>query len=206
MTQNLSVPNRPRVVVSDLPRPRELRPSHFTPDTFTGAPKPVQDDDKQRLGQALAAFGASLSGLASVAAARAMGLRARLAPALLDQGIPSSVEETLKLAYQGSPMFHAALENVRAAQAQASGRKSNFHPRVDLRASKAIGHNQNGVAGKRDEEVIELVLNYNLFKGGADHALVRQFSEKLEQAKDLRDKACRDDTRPLLRCSPRLLI
>ncbi|RAI33885.1 hypothetical protein [Rhodoplanes serenus] len=70
MTQNLSVPNRPRVVVSDLPRPRELRPSHFTLDTFTGAPRPILNDDKQRLGQALAAFGASLSGLASVAAAR----------------------------------------------------------------------------------------------------------------------------------------
>lgn len=115
-----------------------------------------------------------------------------IAPALLDQGIPANVQEALKLAYQGSPAFNAALENVRAAQAQASGRKSNFHPRVDLRASKEIGHNQNGVAGKRDDEVIELVLNYNLFKGGSDRALVRQFTEKLEQAKDLRDKACRD--------------
>ena len=115
-----------------------------------------------------------------------------IAPALLDQGIPPSVADALKLAYQGSPAFNAALENVRAAQAQASGRKSSFHPRVDLRASKDIGHNQNGVAGKRDDEVIELVLNYNLFKGGSDRAEVRQFSEKLEQAKDLRDKACRD--------------
>ena len=115
-----------------------------------------------------------------------------IAPALLDQGIPANVQEALKLAYQGSPAFNAALENVRAAQAQASGRKSNFHPRVDLRASKEIGHNQNGVAGKRDDEVIELVLNYNLFKGGSDRALVPQFTEKLEQAKDLRDKACRD--------------
>ncbi len=115
-----------------------------------------------------------------------------IAPALLDQGIPANVADALKLAYQGSPAFNAALENVRAAQAQASGRKSNFHPRVDLRASKEIGHNLNGIAGKRDDEVIELVLNYNLYKGGSDRALVRQFSEKLEQAKDLRDKTCRD--------------
>ncbi|MEW6119488.1 MAG: TolC family outer membrane protein [Pseudomonadota bacterium] len=115
-----------------------------------------------------------------------------IAPALLEQGIPPGVEEALKLAYQGSPAFNAALENVRAAQAQARGRKSNFHPRVDLRASKDIGYNMNGVEGKRDDEIIELVLNYNLFRGGSDSALVRQYNERLEQAKDLRDKACRD--------------
>ncbi len=40
-----------------------------------------------------------------------------IAPALLDQGIPPSVEEALKLAYQGSPAFNAAIENVRSAQA-----------------------------------------------------------------------------------------
>ena len=115
-----------------------------------------------------------------------------IAPALLDQGIPADVETTLKLAFQGSPVFQAALENVRAAQAQARNRQSNFHPRVDLRASKDISHNRNGVAGQRDDQVIELVLNYNLFRGGADRALVRQSAEKLEQAKHLRDKTCRD--------------
>jgi adhesin transport system outer membrane protein len=115
-----------------------------------------------------------------------------IVPELLRQGIPPSVEEALKLAYQGSPAFNAAIENVRAAQADASARQSNFHPRVDLRASKDVSFNSDGVEGRRDDQIIELVLNYNLFKGGSDRALVRQFNERLAQSKDLRDKACRD--------------
>lgn len=115
-----------------------------------------------------------------------------LMPELPRQGIPSGIEEALKLAYQGSPVFNAAIENVRAAQAEAHSRQANFHPRVDLRASKDIAYNNNGVSGNRDNQVIELVLNYNLFKGGSDQALSRQYAERLQVSKDLRDKACRD--------------
>lgn len=93
-----------------------------------------------------------------------------LAPELLKQGIPSSIEETLKLGYQDSPAFNAAIENVRAAQADARGRQANFQPRVDLRASQDVAYNDSGLAGRSDNQVIELVLNYNLFKGGADRA------------------------------------
>ena len=115
-----------------------------------------------------------------------------IAPELLKQGIPPTVEEALKLAYQGSPAFNAAIENVRAAQAEARGRQANFQPRVDLRASKDIAFNDNGVAGRRNDQVVELVLNFNLFKGGSDRALTRQYAERLAQSKDLRDKTCRD--------------
>ncbi len=115
-----------------------------------------------------------------------------IAPALIKQGIPPSVEEALKLAYQGSPAFNAAIENVRAAQAESNGRQANFMPRVDLRARTDVAFNDNGISGRRDEQVIELVLNYNLFKGGSDQALARQFVERLKQSKDIRDKACRD--------------
>jgi adhesin transport system outer membrane protein len=114
------------------------------------------------------------------------------APELLTQGIPPTVEEALKRAYQGSPAFNAAIENVRAAQAEARGRESNFHPRVELRASQGLAFNADGVSGRSDDQVVELVLNYNLFKGGSDRALTRQFAERLAQSKDLRDKACRD--------------
>lgn len=76
--------------------------------------------------------------------------------------------------------------------AEAHGRQANFLPRVDLRASNGIAYNENGITGRRDEQVIELVLNYNLFKGGSDQALSRQYVERLKQSKDLRDKTCRD--------------
>jgi outer membrane protein, adhesin transport system len=115
-----------------------------------------------------------------------------IAPELLRQGIPPNVEEALRFAYQGNPAFNAAIENVRSAQADARGRQSNFQPRVDLRASKDVAFNDSGVVGRRDDQIIELVLNYNLFKGGSDQALMRQYAERVSLSKDLREKACRD--------------
>lgn len=115
-----------------------------------------------------------------------------LAPGLLKQGIPPGIEDALKLAYQGSPAFNAAIENVRAAQAEANGRQANFQPRVDLRASQNLAYDQDGIEGRQHDQIVELVLNFNLFKGGSDRALVRQYTERLAQSKDLRDKACRD--------------
>lgn len=115
-----------------------------------------------------------------------------VAPAPFKQGIPGSIEEALKLAYQGSPAFNAAIENVRSAQADARGRQSGFHPQLNLRATKDVGYNRDGIEGKRDDEIVELVLSYNLFNGGSDRALTRQYAERLSLSKDLRDKACHD--------------
>ncbi len=119
-------------------------------------------------------------------------------PGLLNQGIPATVEDALKQAYQGSPVFNASIENVRAAQADAHGRQSNFLPRINLRASKDIAFNDSGVNGRSDDQIVEVVLNYNLFKGGSDRALVRQYADRLALSKDLRDKACRDIRQTLI--------
>ncbi len=110
----------------------------------------------------------------------------------LTEGIPAQVGEALRLAYEGNPAFHAAAENVRAANAEAKGRKAPFQPRVDLRARHDLNYNTDGVAGSHRDGVVELVLNYNLFNGGSDSAAVRQFAERLNIAHDLRDKSCRD--------------
>ena len=119
-------------------------------------------------------------------------------PELIKQGIPTTIEEALKQAYQGNPVLNASVENVRAAQADASSREAGFLPRVDLRATKDISFNDNGVAGRRNNQVIELILNYNLFKGGSDRALARQYADRLSLSKDLRDKACRDIRQTLI--------
>lgn len=117
----------------------------------------------------------------------------RLSPSpLLKEGIPPAVGEALRLAYEASPAFNAALENVRAAQAQVQQRRSRYQPRVDLRARGDRGRNIDGIDGRSTNEVVELVLNYNLFNGGADRAAVRESAERLNLARDLRDRSCRD--------------
>ncbi|KAA3654936.1 MAG: channel protein TolC [Proteobacteria bacterium] len=106
--------------------------------------------------------------------------------------LPPSVADALRLAYEGHPAFHAAVENVRAATEEAKGKEAAYQPRVDLRARQSVDYNTDGVDGRHGDSVVELVMNFNLFKGGSDRATVRQFAQRLNQSKDLRDKACRD--------------
>ena len=118
-------------------------------------------------------------------------------PALPDRlvgtdGLPPTVADAVKAALGASPALAAAIENVRAGQADIEARRAANHPRVDLRARQSVDHNLDGIDGRSREGVVEVALNYNLFRGGSDQARIRQAAESLNQARDLREKACRD--------------
>jgi adhesin transport system outer membrane protein len=117
----------------------------------------------------------------------------QLAPAdLTKTAIPAGNNEAASAALKQSPAIKATVAGVRAAQAEARGQQSAFMPRIDLRASENWQHNYLGTQGGYRDQVVEVALNYNLFKGGSDRARSRELAERLNQAKDLRDKACRD--------------
>ncbi|CAL93271.1 TolC family outer membrane protein [Azoarcus olearius] len=106
--------------------------------------------------------------------------------------LPANPRDALREAFNTSPAINAAVENVRAGQALVESRRSAYHPRVELQAYKSIDRNLDGVDGRSSDSVVQLVFNYNLFRGGADQARLRSAAESLNQSKDLREKACRD--------------
>ena len=91
-----------------------------------------------------------------------------------------------------NPTFLGAVSTIRAYRADANLRRSAHSPTLELRASQSIESNRSGVSGRYSDSAIQLVLNYNLYNGGADSARVTQYVAKLNAAYDLRDKACRD--------------
>ena len=111
--------------------------------------------------------------------------------------LPGSVNEALGAALNASPALNAAVENVRAGQAEVDSRRAANQPRLDLRARQAVTSNLDGIDGESREGVVELVLSYNLFRGGADQARIRQAAEELNVARDLREKVCRDPRQTL---------
>jgi len=111
---------------------------------------------------------------------------------VLRDGIPLGLGEAMELAFQENPSFNAAVENVRAAEAAVEVRKSAFHPRVDVQARQVYGRGKDAIEGRKDETVAEVVLSYNIFAGGSDQAAERQYRQRLNMAKSLREKACRD--------------
>jgi adhesin transport system outer membrane protein len=117
-------------------------------------------------------------------------------PALPDQfsfgPLPANSQALLREGLPTSPTLNAALENVRAARTAIESRKAAYAPRVDIRAYASRDNDVLGVLGKTNVNGVELVLNYNLYRGGADQSRERQAVNLHEQARDLKEKACRD--------------
>lgn len=106
--------------------------------------------------------------------------------------MPASTEVLMRDGLQGSPTLNAAVENVRAFNSAIASRKAAYLPRVDFRAYSSWENNTGGITGDTRVNGLQLVLNYNLFRGGADRARERQAVDQKEQARDLQEKACRD--------------
>jgi len=108
-------------------------------------------------------------------------------------GLPASALESMNQGLATSPTINAAYENVRAAKAQIESNKAAYYPRFDARAGQSFDLNGNQVIyGDSRNAFIELLMTYNLFRGGSDKAREKQAIELQYQARDLQEKACRD--------------
>ena len=110
----------------------------------------------------------------------------------LERGLQRTNTDHVNQALARNPAISAAVENLRAVQAQAEGQDSRFQPRLEARVRSGVGRNFDGVLNQKRDTAAELVMNWNLYNGGSDRARVRQFADLINQAADQRDKACRD--------------
>lgn len=106
--------------------------------------------------------------------------------------LPDTSVDLMRDGLQGSPTLNAAVENVRAYTTAIASSRAAYMPRVDLRAYASSNDNTGGISGNTRVNGIELVLNYNLYRGGADKARESQAVDLKAQARDLQEKACRD--------------
>jgi len=100
--------------------------------------------------------------------------------------------ESMVEAVRANPDFLSAVATLRGYRSDSLARKSAYAPTLELRARQSYETNQSGVLGDYRDSALELVLNYNLYRGGSDKARVDQYVARLNSAYDLRDKACRD--------------
>ena len=110
----------------------------------------------------------------------------------LDKGILATNSDTVNQALAKNASISAAVENLRAAQSQSTSKESAYQPKVEARIRSGVGKNFDGVRDQKSDTAAELLLNWNLYNGGSDQARVRQYADLINQAADMRDKACRD--------------
>jgi outer membrane protein, adhesin transport system len=115
-------------------------------------------------------------------------------PALMNKDIPKTKNEAVSTGYLKNPTILAAQENIVSAMAEARGTNAAFMPKVYFEARRDLGYKVDGIDNPPESSLTSygVVLNYNLFNGGSDSARKRQVAERVNVAKDLRDKACRD--------------
>ena len=113
-------------------------------------------------------------------------------PPTLGGGLPGSASDAMETALRNSAAINASIENLRAARASVSERESAYMPRVEARVRAGQGRNFDAVNDQKRDVSAAVTLSWNLYSGGADQARVRQATNLLNQAADLRDKACRD--------------
>lgn len=107
--------------------------------------------------------------------------------------IPSKIKSVLNQAYLNNPKFYATLYNIQAQESLAKSRKSGYHPRVNLTARYGVeDRDEFGFDENRTEGRVGIEVRYNLFRGGADKASIKQAYEDVNLAKDLRDQACQE--------------
>ncbi|MEO7152045.1 MAG: TolC family outer membrane protein [Burkholderiaceae bacterium] len=118
--------------------------------------------------------------------------RGDMAAPVLTDALPADQAQVLATAVLQSPAISATIESLRVARSTAQLRESAFQPRIEARLRGGIGNNYEGVRDQKRDASAEIVLNWNLYDGGAGQARVRQQTQLMNQAADLRDKACRD--------------
>ena len=111
------------------------------------------------------------------------------APSLADE-LPSDVSEAVRMAFEGNPDFHAAIENIAVQRAEQNAARAAFMPRLDIQGRTGTNNQDDAIAGRSDEHSIQLVASMNLYRGGSDSAAFDAAATRIEQAVNQREVAC----------------
>lgn len=103
----------------------------------------------------------------------------------------SDVEEEVKTALSFSPTIDIREADIAVARAEYEGTQSTMYPQLDLQLNARNGENLGGVEGRDTSASALLVLNWNLYRGGADVARAREFIHREQQSKEERDETAR---------------
>lgn len=112
----------------------------------------------------------------------------------LSQNVDLEVDQALTQ----SPTLDVLEADVRVADAEFNGTQSTMYPQVDLQLNARQGHDLGGVEGRDRSASALAVMNWNLYRGGADVARAREFAHRVQQEKEERADAARsieDDVR-----------
>lgn len=101
-------------------------------------------------------------------------------------------KDVLPLSVRNNPGFRSAVSQVQAARSLTEIRRASNSPTFEARASQSLERNHGGTPGHYSDSIAQVVMTYNLFRGGTDQARIKASEEQYDVALAQRDKTCRD--------------
>ena len=119
-------------------------------------------------------------------------------PLLPAELVGESREAVLERALEQSPRVRQSTEALLAVSADRDSARGAFFPRIDLRYRNDHSSNLEGIQGDFETEAVELVFNFNFYRGGSDSAQRRERNQRYYAAIEARKQACWDTRREVL--------
>ena len=112
-------------------------------------------------------------------------------PAIPRDLLAADVDQEVEKALSYSPTLDIFEADIEVAYAESLKTKSSFYPQLDLELNGRQGHDLGGVEGRDTSASALVVMNWNLYRGGADTARSREFVHRHQQSKEERTRAAR---------------
>lgn len=113
-------------------------------------------------------------------------------PPPIEPFVPDSLDVAIGVARQNSPLVNIAqadLDSVYGLKKQAS---AGFYPKVGVELRGRVGEDLEGVEGQVTDLRAELVVRWNLYRGGIDVANWQEQIRRIDEARFALEKAFRD--------------
>jgi adhesin transport system outer membrane protein len=116
--------------------------------------------------------------------------------------LPADIAMSLKLAQDNHPILKSASSDINAAKYERASAQANYYPKVTLEVNGGWNNNTNGedgysqfnsqnVNGYTNDLAAMVRVKYNLFAGGKDLAREKETAYKINEAKEILERAHR---------------
>ena len=100
--------------------------------------------------------------------------------------LPQNIDEMKAFAQRHNPSVLVSHYNIKAAQAQHQMAYKNYYPKIDAYVRQTWGNDLGGVEGNDKSASVGITISYNLYRGGADEALIQKNLTQIMKEQELK--------------------
>ncbi|OHV07113.1 hypothetical protein BH688_16770 [Kushneria phosphatilytica] len=106
--------------------------------------------------------------------------------------IPDDLDRVMAMATANNPLLIAARQSIQAAGHEVAAERGDFLPSFSVEASRLISRDYDFEGSDADDWSAEMVMRYNLYRGGSDLAELHARDHALEAVRHDSDRALRE--------------